>query len=231
MSNVLQISCTLFHYFPETAENFKKLCHSADIAFTIPSDPTCCGMPYFDKGDLKTAKKVAEYNLNVIGDQDIISSSLKCEQVYTVKYPKIFNNTVSHIQCMRIAGSAKGLHAVFEKARLNNPQIIQGNFFMLPDCDAPKKGQTQWLSKFPNAKFQFSSLENTCCGAGFCLPALNPETASGLSETILNEAINSGFDTIVASNDICMIQLMNVAKKKNLSVNIIHIIDLFARAL
>lgn len=231
MSYILQISCTLQHYFPETVENLKKLCISAGINSPVNDSMTCCGMPYFDKGEFKTAKKVAENYLAAIGEANIITSSLKCEQVMTVKYPKIFNNTVSHIQCMRIAGNTKGLKDIFSKAQLNNTNAATGEFYVMADCDAPATLQKEWLAVFKNAVFHYPSLENTCCGAGYCLPALNKDTAGKMSLTILNEAKESGAHAILAFNDICMVQLQSTARKNNIDIPIVHIIDFFAKAL
>jgi L-lactate dehydrogenase complex protein LldE len=221
----------MFHYFPETVENIKRLCNSANITYTVAENQTCCGLPYFEKGEQKAAKSIAEYNLAAFGDNSILSMSLKCLDTYTVKYPKILNNTVSHVQCMKLANSAKGLQYLFDNIQLNGADKINGSYFFIPDCATDKQSQSAWLSKLRNARFHQALLENTCCGAGFCLPALNPEEAEKMTLGLIQQALASGAETIVTTNEICLRHIINVSKNKNQPVKGMHLIDLFASAL
>ncbi len=231
MSLVIQIPCVMFHYFPETVENIKRLCNSIQLPFTIPENQTCCGLPYFEKGEQKTAKTIAEFNLKTFGENEILSLSLKCEDTYTVKYPKILNNTVSHIQCMKLANSAKGLNYLFDKIKLFGEANINGSYFFIPDCTIDKATQLQWLEKLPNARFHFALLENTCCGAGFCLPSFNPEEASKMTLNLIHQALSSGAETIITTNEICLKQIMHFVTQKKLPIKNMHLIDLYASAL
>jgi L-lactate dehydrogenase complex protein LldE len=74
-------------------------------------------------------------------------------------------------------------------------------------------------------------MENTCCGAGFCLPALNPAEAEKMTEVLILQAIESGSDYILTSNEICLQQVRNIINKNNHPIKSMHIIDLFASAL
>jgi Fe-S oxidoreductase len=72
---MLQIPCVMFHYFPDTVKNLELLCQSAGLQYSIPDNQTCCGLPYFEKGELKSAKAIAEYNLAI--QKASITSSVK----------------------------------------------------------------------------------------------------------------------------------------------------------
>lgn len=230
MSLVIQIPCVMFHNFPETVENLKRLCNSIQIPYTIPTNQTCCGLPYFEKGEQKAAKAISEYNLNVFGDHPILSASLKCEKTYTTSYPKILNNTVSHIQCMKMATAAKGLDFLFSKLKLLTAANINNHFFMVVDCNEKGTIQKQWIEPFNNAQFSFLKLENTCCGAGYCLPSLNHKEATNMSQNLIQQAIDAGADTILTTNEICLQQLqLNLVNYPQLKA--MHLIDLYAIAL
>lgn len=221
----------MFHNFPETVKNIELLCQSAKIPFTIPENQTCCGLPYFEKGELKTAKTVAEYNLGVFGESDVICTSLKCKDTFTVKYPKIFNNTVSHNQSVRLANATKGLDYLFDKANPEKAELIAGKYFFIPDCAIEKNIQLDWISRFKNAEFHFAKLENTCCGAGYCLPSTNKTEADKMTSALIHQAIETGSESIVTTNEICLQQIIHVINANNHILKAKHLIDLYAEAL
>ncbi|MDI1234607.1 MAG: (Fe-S)-binding protein [bacterium] len=230
MSLVVQIPCVLFHNFPETVENLKRLCNAIQLPFSIPENQTCCGLPYFGKGEQKAAKTISEYNLTIFGNHEILSPSLKCENTYTISYPKILNNTVSHVQCMKMASATKGLDFLFSKIKLSKADFDKKHYFFIADCADQGFLQKEWLKPFGRAQFSFPKLENTCCGAGFCLPSLNHEEAGKMTNNLIQQAIESGADTILASNEICLQQIRNNLPN-SITLNAMHLIDLYANAL
>lgn len=230
MSLVVQIPCVMFHNFPETVDNLKRLCNAIQVPYSVPENQTCCGLPYFEKGEQKAAKTISEFNLSVFGDHEILSPSLKCEQTYTVSYPKILNNTVSHIQCMKMAHAAKGLDFLFNKIKLLNAAPITQHFFFIPDCSANGELQKSWLTPFANAQFSYPKIENTCCGAGFCLPALNHDEASKMTHNLILQAYDAGATAILSTNEICLQQIQNNLYNYP-QLKAIHLIDLYASAL
>lgn len=220
----------MFHNFPETVENLKRLCNTIQVPYSVPENQTCCGLPYFEKGEQKAAKTIAEYNLSIFGENTILSPSLKCEHTFTISYPKILNNTVSHIQCMKLAGAAKGLDYLFSNIQPTQATQIKNHFFMIVDCNEKGALQKQWIAPFINATFSFPKLESTCCGAGFCLPALNPKEAQQMSQTLIEQALAAGADTILVSNEICLQQMQNNLKNYP-QIKAMHLIDLYASSL
>ncbi len=82
-----------------------------------------------------------------------------------------------------------------------------------------------------NAEIRMAYMENTCCGAGFCLPALQPAEAEKMTETLIKQALESGSEYILTSNEICLRQIQNIIRKNNYAITGMHIIDLFASAL
>jgi Fe-S oxidoreductase len=114
---------------------------------------------------------------------------------------------------------------------LNNADTIRSSYFFIPDCTTGKTDQIKWLSDFKNAQIQMPHMENTCCGAGFCLPALNPEEAEKMTEALILQAIESGSEYILTANEICLQQVRNIVSKNKHAIKSLHIIDLFASAL
>jgi len=219
------------HFFPETMANLIKLCANAKYTVSIPENQTCCGLPYFEKGELKAAKSIGEYNLNVFGQDQLISGSPKCQDAYTSKYPKIFNNTVSHNESVALAKNAVSLDTLFAKLTLNNIQSVKGSYYFVPDCKSSGKDTQALMDKFKSCTWVLPKLHATCCGAGTCMPITNKEYAFKMALTLLNEATEAKADFIITQDDICRKHMENVAKAHHIEIKTLNIIDLFAQAL
>ncbi len=231
MSFSLQIPCVMQHFFPETMANLIKLCANAKYTVTIPENQTCCGLPYFEKGELKAAKSIGEYNLSVFGQNQLISASPKCCDTYSLKYPKIFNNTVSHNESVALSKNTIGLEVLFEKLNLDNAHSVKGSYYFIQNCQSSLPNQEAYLSKFRDCRWILPKLHSTCCGAGTCMPVTNREYASKMALNLIREAIDEQADFIVTVDDICRKHLQNVALENQLEIKTLHIIDLFALAL
>lgn len=231
MSFALQIPCVTQHFFPETMENLVKLCQHAKYTISIPDKQTCCGLPYFEKGELKTAKAIGEYNLEVFGNTSLVCGSPKCQDTFSQKYPKIFNNTVSHNESVGLAKNTSGLSALFKKLSPANTGNIRGKYFVVEHCQSPELVTPKQLSAFADAEWVYPKLEHGCCGAGTCMPTSNRQFSYRMGLELLQQASNAGADYIVTMDDICRQHLINVAAENNLPVKTLHIIDIFAMAL
>jgi Fe-S oxidoreductase len=225
MPSALQISCITKHYYPETHDNFKQLCSKLNIAFSETNEATCCGLPYFDRGELKAAKNIAEYNLQVFGQNDLICNNSKCLNCYQIQYPKIFNNTVSHNSATHLAKNSKGLNTLFEKLNSKHLESLSGHYFLVKDCC-----RTEWINSLVNqmtkCTWTLPTLKNTCCGAGSSMASESPEVAKDLSKILISEFEQSGAIAMVFEDDICRKQVDITANTIGIPVKTINIVDL-----
>ena len=211
-------------------ENLVKLCQHAKYTISIPDKQTCCGLPYFEKGELKTAKTIGEYNLEVFGNHSLVCGSPKCQDTFSQKYPKIFNNTVSHNQSVSLARNTSGLGDLFRKLSIPNAAGISGRYFIIGHCQSPGMVSKEQLAMFANCEWVFPEIEYGCCGAGTCMPTSNRELSYRMAMNLLQQASSAKADYVVTMDDICRRHLINVAAEHNLAIKTLHIIDIFALA-
>jgi len=230
MKVALKIPCVMQHYFSETAENFKTICQKLNIEFIIPENQTCCGLPFFEKGEMAAAKNVAEYNLKVFSEYTTLTCSNKCHKTYTNYYPKIFNNTVSHNECVKMSSNVLGLEYILDKLSSFDFSKPNGNYLYLVDSVLDSSLELNFIQKFSGVKWCFPTLEKTSAGADFSLPVLSPIEAEKLTLIVINDAIALGANTIVTFNDISLHQINIMAKKNNITINTLHLIDLITLA-
>jgi len=226
----LQIPCVMFHYFPDTLENVKKICKALNIEIKIEQNQTCCGLPYFDKGEKQAAKTIAEYNLKIFSDQNLLCVSKDCEKTYTNYYPKIFNNTVSHNECMKMAAQVKGFDFIYDKLDKFDFYTLSGKYFYLPENANNGEEEIIKLDKFKNIEWFLPSLIPTSDGSSFSMPIFSPIESEKLALQIINEAVLNT-PNIIVNNSISRQYLNTIAAKYKLEINIIHLIDLVAIAI
>ncbi len=230
MKVALKIPCVMQHYFSETAENFKAICTKLNIEYIIPENQTCCGLPYFEKGEMAAAKTVAEYNLKVFAEHKTLTSALACHKTYTNYYPKIFNNTVSHNECVKMAQNVVDIKDILMQVSNLNFSKLQGNYLYLVENVQLPEFELQYIQKFTNIVWHLPNLELTSAGADFSMPVLNNSEAEKLTLQILNDTIEKGANTIVTLNDIARMQIQIIAKKHNIQINTLHLFDLITLA-
>ncbi|MEZ4805781.1 MAG: (Fe-S)-binding protein [Bacteroidia bacterium] len=224
MSVALQLSCITRHYYPETVENLKKLCAILSIEFQEIENATCCGLPYFEKGELKTAKTIGSMNLTLYEHKQIMSCSSKCESVFTHMYPKLFNNTVSHNQAVQLSKNTTGLSDLLDKLPSEYFESLHGNYFLVENCCSKTRLKPYTLLA-KNCEWSFPLIQATCCGAGTSLPTFNQNLSTELTKQLLDDFSNSKADYIVFEDDICRKQVEIVASKQNMSIKTLNFID------
>lgn len=230
MSSDLHIPCITRHYFPKTAENLKKVCELAGYKVQVPENSTCCGLPYFEKGDLKSAKSAGEYNLQVYRQPQLISSSPKCSLCFQHHYPEIFNNTVSHNDAQALSRKIFSLPDLIKRIDREKLSQASGNFFLVEECC----NSSNTLSILPPSElltWHLAAIRPGCCGAGTSLPVFQHEIASDLAMTLIEEFKNSGAQAMVFEDDICRSHVSKVAESKGIEIHTSHIIDIIANAL
>ncbi len=230
MAYALQTPCVTMHYFPETVESIQKLCQSAGYQVSIPESATCCGLPYFEKGELLQAKSIGEYNLSVYGQNNVISISPKCHNTLSNHYPDIFNNTVSHNDATHLARHLVSLKELLAKIPKEKLKPIKGHYFYVRECCSADEFDLSSLG-LSGLTWQYSILSPTCCGAGASLPVSNKELSIKMAQALIDDFKASGAEAMVFEDDICRQHLLNTSNASQTPITTFHLVDIIAKAL
>jgi Fe-S oxidoreductase len=196
------------------------------IEWQISDSMTCCGLPYFEKGELSAAKTIAEQHLNHLNDVDVICHSSKCQQTFTEHYHQIFNNTALHLEANALS---KRIQSIYDSLPAILPQLKSdhAHYYWVGNCC--QSSANQFYQKLEGVKWSSAPMGTTCCGAGTSLAAIDPLLSSDLSVQMINDFKQSGATCIVFEDDICRRQIDAVAKAKGLSIATYNLIDIIAK--
>jgi Fe-S oxidoreductase len=229
MKALFQVPCHLASNNNNTINSVLKVAKHLNIELEILHDFTCCGLPIFENGDFKQAKKIAEHHVKALKDKTIITCNDKCQKTFEKYYPKILNNTVVHNDCMALSENTKSIFEFLPQLKLSKSNDISGQYFFLKDCSNQQIPSI--LTQFKNVEWHFSEMENTCCGASFGFSCHNPHLSEKMALNILEEMKNKNIDKIITPNDLCLNYIDSMMKKHNITFQIIHLLDFIADAI
>lgn len=229
MKAFFQVPCHLALSNANTVNSVIKVAKHLNIELEIIDEFTCCGLPVFENGDFKQAKKIAEHHVKSLKDKNIITCNEKCQKTFEKYYPKILNNTVVHNDCMALAENTKSIYQFLHLLKLTKCNEVSGHFFYLKDCSNHQIPSI--LNQFGQVNWHFSEFENNCCGASFGFSCHNSILSEKMALSILDEMKNNQIQTLISSNDLCFEFLNSIIKKHNNSIKIIHLLDFIADAI
>jgi Fe-S oxidoreductase len=145
VSKLIQIPCVTRLFFPETSEKLIQLVKSIDSQYQIIENDTCCGLPFFEKGDLKNAKKTGEFQLKNLQNNTVMSCGKRCSETFHKHYTQLFNNTVSHNEAIAFSKQVIDFNNLIEQLKISNSDKIQGAYFYIFDCYGDILQQEKWL--------------------------------------------------------------------------------------
>lgn len=228
MLQSIQIPCITKHYFPATVQSYMKVANAIYPDAKQLDNFTCCGLPFFEKGELGAAKKTGEHNLKIING-NYLSCSEKCFHTFTYHNPKLFNNTLVHNEVINFAKRGEFIYEKLSPAIIENCKKAKGTFFFIGNCET--KNEKLILNAFKNIEWKMPQPSPNCCGAGACLPTLNFEISEKMALSIIEQFQQSGAEALVFSEDLCRQHILNIARKNGLELETKNIIDMIAETL
>lgn len=226
MTKVCHIACITQHEYPDTVKHYEQIMKHLGIEWKINEQLSCCGLPYFEKGELTAAKTIAEYHLNALNQTDLVCHSSKCQQTFTEHYNTIFNNTALHLDANAMI---KRVQSIFDVLPNILPQLKseKAHYYWVSNC-CQSKANT-FYKQMQGIEWSEAPMGTTCCGAGTSLPAVDPLLSADLSEQMINDFKQSGASCMVFEDDICRKQIDAFAQSKGLSIATYNLIDIIAK--
>ena len=100
----LFIPCFIDQIYPQVGVSIVQVLERLGHEVDYPEGQTCCGQPPFNSGYWDEARKIAEHQLDVFKDCDVVvSASGSCGAMMKVFYPELFQGTTRHFEALKLA--------------------------------------------------------------------------------------------------------------------------------
>lgn len=181
----------------------EKLLKLADIDYHILDDEKCCGSVLFRTGFEDEALEQISKNTEVFKDELILTSCAGCYKTFKDDYDNIDVIHISQliddlIKNKKLNFSKKDLNVTFhDSCHLGR----HSNVF-----DSPR----DVIKAVANLVEMESIRENSlCCGAGGGVKSAYPEIASEMAKSRINQARDTGCETLITACPFCKLNLEN----------------------
>jgi glycolate oxidase iron-sulfur subunit len=211
----------------------------------VPRDDACCGALCAHFGQLDAARDAARRTMRAfskLGPVDaIVVNSAGCGAAMK-EYGRLFD----HVPGVDAAESAAA-KAFAEKVKdvteflaaqgVRDPggrldvSVAYADACHLAHAQGVREPPRRLLESIPGVTLVPLERSDRCCGAAGLYNALNPEESMQLLEMKMAELGRSGARVLATANPGCLLQYRAGVNKANLPIEVVHPVELFARAI
>ena len=195
--------CTAREKETDISEATEKLLGLADIDYHVLDDEKCCGSVLLRTGFEDEALEQISKNTEVFKDELILTSCAGCYKTFKDDYDNI---NVIHISQL-IDDLIKNKKLNFSKKDLNvtfHDSCHLGRHSNIFDSPRDVIKSVANLVEMENVR------ENSlCCGAGGGVKSAYPEIASKMAKSRINQAKDTGCETLITACPFCKLNLEN----------------------
>jgi Fe-S oxidoreductase len=117
-------TCTVNYHCTDIGRATVQVLERNGVEVIVPEGQRCCGMPYFDTGDVATIKRKAEANLRALEPwvrkgYDVIAPVPSCSLMLKREYPEILKNDLSKLVAQRTFDVCEYLVKLKHDGKLN----------------------------------------------------------------------------------------------------------------
>jgi glycolate oxidase iron-sulfur subunit len=236
--------CVLSEVFPHIGLKAAKLLSYLGYRVIMPRDRVCCGAPAFNNGDMETARRLAERNLEILtsfGVDAVISPDATCggafQHEYDLLFPhgsawrKTYASFREQVQdygefLLKIFATRRGIkfRPLARKTTIHDSCHLS---HLQHKADLPRK----LLGLIPDLKIVESPHSDMCCGFGGSYSVLFSAESKAIARRKLDYLQMPGGNTIVVGSPSCLWKLRSEAAELALTVHIVHYLELLWESL
>lgn len=227
--------------FPDTGRHVVEGLQSAGVEVLFPKDQVCCGAPAYFRGDIKTAKKLAMTNIEVLsalGADAIVYSCATCGSLLGEIFPKLFPDDervkalakkVIDYQKLLIELSVEKLFEGKEDTR--KLKVTYHDPCHLKRGMGVSKEPRALIKSLPSVEFVEMEGADSCCGGSGTFSLKHYDMAMEQGKRKSDWIKKSGADIVVTACPACQLQLADSLSRHGVDIPVMHTADLLAAAM
>ena len=193
--------CTAREKDEKIAEATENLLSLLGVDYTTLSNEPCCGSFLLRTGFTDEAQEQINKNLELLGDETILTSCAGCYKTFKEDYPNLDVIHISQLLDNLIKEGKLELNKNNLKVTYHDPCHLARH---CGEFEAPREviKAVSNLIEMDNVK------ENAlCCGAGGGVKSAYPELAENLANSRLDEVFKTGAEILITSCPFCKLNL------------------------
>jgi L-lactate dehydrogenase complex protein LldE len=233
----LMITCLGDLFFPEVGVGIVRLLRRFGVAVDFPDGQTCCGLPLFNSGYHRAARRVARRTVGLFRNSErVVVPSGSCAWMVKKEYPGLLaDDRRAFAQAQALAERtyelSQFLVAVLGVSAL--PGAVSGRITYHDSCHllrglGESAAPRMLLANLTGADFVELPGADQCCGFGGSFSVRLPEVSTAILDKKLTSIEATGADCVVACDAGCLMQIGGGLARRGSRVRAVHLAEVLA---
>jgi L-lactate dehydrogenase complex protein LldE len=211
----LFIPCFIDSLYPQVGVAMVQIFERLGLEVEYPEGQTCCGQPPFNSGYWDDARVVAERQMKLFRDAEVVvSASGSCGAMFKVFYPQLFQGTPHAAAAGELSFKTyefseflvKKLGTIDVGARFDGRVTFHDGCHGLRELGV-KESPRQLLRAVKGLELVEMGEAETCCGFGGMFAVKFPQISTAMAEVKCNSILDTSVDYVVSNDSSCLMQI------------------------
>ncbi|MBR5037678.1 MAG: (Fe-S)-binding protein [Prevotella sp.] len=241
----LFIPCYVDAVYPEVGVATYKLLTSLGLDVEYPLNQTCCGQPMANAGFEKQAIPLAEkFEDKFKGFDYVVAPSVSCTAFVKINYPRLLQGKHECTTSDKIMDVVEFLHDVVKVDKL--PGQFPHKVSLHNSChgvrelglSSPSEQNEPKFNKIKDLLELKEGIEvveperpDECCGFGGMFSVEETAICEQMGKDKVKRHMDTGAEYVTGPDCSCLMHMAGVAKKQNLPIQFIHVVQILASGL
>jgi L-lactate dehydrogenase complex protein LldE len=215
MRVTLFIPCFIDSLYPQVGVAIVKVLERLGHEVDYPEAQICCGQPPFNSGYWDEARVVAERQLAVFRDAEVVvSASGSCGAMFKVFYGELFKDQPQQAEAKALADKT----FEFSEFLVNKLGVrdvgarFEGKVTFHDGCHGlrelgTKAAPRELLRAVKGLELFEMGEAESCCGFGGMFAVKFPQISTAMAEVKCNSIIDTGVEYVVSNDSSCLMQI------------------------
>ncbi|WP_414982140.1 (Fe-S)-binding protein [Congregibacter sp.] len=216
---------------PSVAQASLELLQLAGCEVTVPAQQTCCGQPSYNNGDFSGAARIAQQLIENFENFDyVVLPSGSCAGMLKEHYPKLLEGewlARANSFANRVYELSTFLLDIcnYQPAKQHLPARIAYHDSCAGLRELGIRQQPRTLLARAGIEVQELTQADVCCGFGGTFCAKMPAISGAMADQKLQDAQDTGADTLVGGDLGCLLALAGRARRTGKNIHFRHIAE------
>jgi L-lactate dehydrogenase complex protein LldE len=223
MRVTLFIPCFIDSLYPQVGVAIVKILERLGHEVDYPEAQICCGQPPFNSGYWDEARVVAERQLAVFRDAEVVvSASGSCGAMFKVFYGELFKDRPQQAEAKALANKTFEFSEFLVNklgvrdvgARFEEKVTFHDGCHGLRELGT-KAAPRELLRAVKGLELIEMGEAESCCGFGGMFAVKFPQISTAMAEVKCNSIIETGVEYIVSNDSSCLMQIQGYMNRNS----------------
>ena len=232
------VGCGIDYALPDVGEASLDLLEAAGYKVAVAAN-VCCGLPPYSYGDIESARKLAEMNLEALGTMqgEIVTDCASCSS-FLKDYPRLFDEDDPRRQdAEALAARVRDLTEFLAQVKLPaNAQPVKAVVTYHDPCHLSRyhkitQQPRDLIRSIPGVEYRELPEADWCCGGAGSYSLTHHDLSMQILQRKMENIRSTGAEIVVTPCPACVMQLQYGAKRFGVPVRVMHLSELLRRTL